>query len=102
MYVLTGIINFAKGKGSGPRRKTAEVKFPRDVSQAFVVMTSFQGGFSPNDDHEFGRLSVELSIDGISGRVVTVEGSLGVRDWSGNWDDYYQGYVGFAVLAHLQ
>ncbi|MGH3265103.1 MAG: hypothetical protein ACRDNS_24275, partial [Trebonia sp.] len=34
--------------------------------------------------------------------AVTVTGFLGVRDWSGNWDDNYDGLVNFTVLAELE
>lgn len=32
---------------------------------------------------------------------VPVTATLGVRDWSDNWDDDYEGTVYFAVLAEL-
>jgi hypothetical protein len=35
------------------------------------------------------------------GSTVRVTATLGVRDWSDNWDDYYEGTVYFAVLAEL-
>lgn len=103
MYVLTGTIEFPKHRGSGPNTQIAKVTFPRDVSEANVVMTAFQGGFSRGDgDHEFGSLSVELAIKEVRGRAVWLVGSLGVRDWSGQWDDYYEGHAAFAVFAHLK
>src|SRR5262249_11553034 len=33
--------------------------------------------------------------------TVTVTATLGLRDWSGNWDDNYQGRVDFVVLVDL-
>jgi hypothetical protein len=33
---------------------------------------------------------------------VTVTATFGVRDWSGSWDDNYEGTVYFAVIAEVQ
>jgi len=35
----------------------------------------------------------------VLGTLARVTATLGVRDWSDNWDDFYEGTVYFAVLA---
>jgi len=45
---------------------------------------------------------VDLKVDAnVLGTTVRVTATLGVRDWSDNWDDDYEGTVYFAVLAEL-
>jgi hypothetical protein len=34
--------------------------------------------------------------------VATVEGTFRVRDWSGEWDDDYEGVIQFLLLADLE
>jgi hypothetical protein len=63
-------------------------------------MTGADFGFSPRDDHHLG--AVDLKVDAnILGSTVRVTATLGVRDWSDNWDDDYEGAVHFAVIAEL-
>ena len=38
----------------------------------------------------------------IAQNTVTVDGTFGLRDWSGNWDDAYDGNIDFVVVAELQ
>jgi hypothetical protein len=57
--------------------------------------------YGSQDDHHVGRLDVRLATS-TNANTVTVEGSLGVRDWSGSWDDTYDGIIEFVVLAELQ
>jgi hypothetical protein len=45
---------------------------------------------------------VDLKVDAnMLGNTVRVTATLGVRDWSGDWDDNYEGTVYFAVLAEI-
>jgi hypothetical protein len=59
--------------------------------------------FSPVDgDHHLGRFNVTVSIppsEKLGGPSVTVLITYGLRDWSGNWDDRYEGDIYFAVLG---
>ena len=57
--------------------------------------------FSNGDDHHVGRFEVMLETS-ILDNTVTVDGSFGLRDWSGNWDDQYDGNIDFVVVAELQ
>lgn len=88
-------------RGSGPRTVTQPVIFPRTVTDAAVGITGQSLGYAPPDDHHVGRLEVTAEAT-TNDNVVTVTATLGVRDWSGNWDDDYQGSVDFVVLAELE
>jgi hypothetical protein len=55
-------------------------------------------GLSPYDGCHLGKVSIILDTS-INADVVTVEATFGVRDWSDNFDDDYEGTVYFAVIA---
>jgi len=100
MEMRTDSIRFNRFRGSGPRTDTKDVTFPRTVTQAIAILTGADFGFSPRDDHHLGL--VDLKVDAsILGTTVRVTATFGVRDWSDNWDDNYEGAVHFAVLADL-
>jgi hypothetical protein len=45
---------------------------------------------------------LEIKLDtSINDITVTVNGRFGLRDWSGDWDDEYDGSIDFVVLADL-
>jgi len=87
-------------RGSGPRTATKTLVFPRDVVSAVAGMTGYLAEFSGGDDHHVGLLDIRLSTE-ILGNTVAVTGSFGLRDWSGDWDDNYDGAIEFVVLADL-
>jgi hypothetical protein len=64
-------------------------------------LSGYLAEFGSHDDHHVGRLDVRLDT-GINNNTVTVDGHLGVRDWSGNWDDAYDGLIDFVVIAELE
>lgn len=101
MEVRTGTISFNRHRNSGPRSDTAEVIFAAPVTQAAAMLRGFDVGFSPRDDHHLGNLEVRLeaSIDPLAPQRVNVEAIFGLRDWSGDWDDNYEGEIHFTVVA---
>ncbi|HJT76090.1 MAG TPA: hypothetical protein VJ739_02720 [Gemmataceae bacterium] len=103
MRIKTGRFNFGKDKGSGPRTQDQIVDFGAGVklTNAVAVVTGANFGFSPNDDHNFGltEITVRGVIVGPTSQSVQVTATFGVRDWSGDWDDYYEGWIEYAVLA---
>lgn len=102
MEVRTGSVDFSSPlRGSGPRTGSQSLIFPRPVTDAAVGITGYSLGYAAPDDHHVGRLEVNAE-ETINDNVVTVDVTLGVRDWSGNWDDNYQGTVEFVVLADLE
>lgn len=88
-------------RGSGPRSATKTLIFPRAVVSAVAGLTGYLSEFSGNDDHHVGLLDVRLTHE-INGNAVTVTGNFGLRDWSGTWDDNYDGVLNFVVLAELE
>lgn len=100
MEMKTDSIDFGRFKDDGPRTDTKDVVFDRDVDSAIAVLTGTEFGFSPNDDHHLGMVDIKVDSN-ILGATVRVTATFGVRDWSGDWDDDYEGTVHFAVLAEL-
>ena len=100
MEIRTDSISFGSFRGSGPRTDTKDITFSRNVTQATAVLTGADFGFSPRDDHHLGMVDIKVDAS-ILGSTVRVTATLGVRDWSDNWDDNYEGNVYFAVLAEL-
>lgn len=101
MEFRTGSIDFsAPLRGSGPRVASQTVVFPRPIVHAVAGLGGYTVAFS-GDDHHVGRIEVRLDAS-INANTVTVEARLGLRDWSGNWDDDYNGTVEFALLADLE
>lgn len=98
MDILTGSVAFGKDQGTGPRTGTADVDFGRNLTNVWAVLTGMDFGFSPRDDHHLGLVDIKVDAAAL-GTIARVTASLGVRDWSDNWDDDYEGTVYFAVLA---
>lgn len=99
MDIRSGNISFGRFEGSGPRTSHTDVTFPAAVTQATAFLTGFSASFSPSDDdHHLGNLEVRLNTT-VNGATVRVTATFGLRDWSGNWDDKYEGRVFFAVVA---
>ena len=99
MQMRLGSALFERSRGSGPRSVTQTVHFPREVQLAAVGMVGYTVGFA-GDDHHVGLLDIRLSTE-IDGDLVMVTATFGLRDWSGNWDDDYEGTINFVVLADL-
>ena len=101
MEIRIGSADFsAPLRGSGPRTATQAIVFPRAVNQAAVGLIGYSAAFGDNDDHNIGKLQIQVEGT-ITSNVVNVTATLGLRDWSGDWDDDYQGTVEFTVLADL-
>jgi len=101
MEVRTSTLSFPRARDIGPRTELAAFNFPRPVRQAVAGLVGTEFGFSPRDDHHLGLVNVRLSTS-ISNDLVTVEGTFGVRDWSGEYDDDYEGSIQFVLLAELE
>ncbi len=100
MEIRADSISFGRGKNTFPRTDTKDVQFPSNVRQATALLTGTDFGFSPTDDHHLGSVDVRVDSN-ILNDIVRVTATLGVRDWSGDVDDDYEGTVYFAVLAEL-
>lgn len=99
MEIRNDSIVFGSFEGSGPRSAFRDVIFPSNMTKATAILTGISASFSrSHDDHHLGNLEVRLNSS-ISGATVRVTATFGLRDWSGNWDDKYEGRVFFAVIA---
>lgn len=101
MQIQNGTVDFNRHKGSGPRTSQAEVVFPTPVTQASAIIRGFDVAFSPRNDHHLGQLEVNLEteIDPLAPQRVNVDVTYGLRDWSNEWDDNYEGEIHFTVIA---
>lgn len=101
MQIRTGSIDFsAPLRGSGPRIASQTVVFSRSVLRATAGLGGYSVAYS-GGDHHVGRIEVRFGTT-VNDNTVTVEARFGLRDWSGNWDDDYDGTVEFVVLAELE
>lgn len=101
MQIRTGSIDFSLPlRGSGPRPATQTIVFPRTVLRAVAGLGGYTLGYS-GGDHNVGRMDIRLDTT-VNANTVEVGATLGLRDWSGNWDDDYDGTVEFVVLADLE
>jgi hypothetical protein len=96
--------NFPQTSGSGPQSAEATIPFPRAVLRAAVGITGYSATFGDEDDHQLGRLTVEVrsEISAANPNDVIVRGTFGLRDWSGEWDDRYSGNIQYVLLAELE
>ena len=100
MEIVNSRVNFGRFEGSGPRQTTRDVTFPTALGSASAVLTGFNVQFSSNDgDHHLGNLDVRLRADLLTGTTVRVTATFGLRDWSGSWDDKYEGQIFFSVIG---
>ena len=100
MIIRETSVSFPVVRGSGPQNATSTLVFARPVAKAVAAVRGYQIGYV-GDDHHVGILQVELDTT-ITGNVVVVQGRLGCRDWSGNWDDEYNGSIQATVFAELE
>jgi hypothetical protein len=102
MEIRSDVLDFSLPlRGNGPRSATKTLVFPRSVTSAVAGLTGYLAEFTPRDDHHVGMIDVRLTTS-ITATAVTVTGFFGVRDWSGDWDDNYDGLINFTVLAELE
>ena len=92
---------FPSWRGNGPQRASQALVFSRPVMRAVAALRGHSLGFTADDDHDVGMLEVGVETS-IEFNVVHVDARLGVRDWSGEWDDDYDGTLTVAVFADLE
>jgi len=99
MEIRSGSIRFDRFRGSGPRTQSRDVNMGITPRQSTVIMTGIRAAFSRSGgDHHLGNLEIRLASTA-SGSNVRVTATFGLRDWSFEWDDDYEGEVFFAVIA---
>lgn len=99
MQLASSSHTFNSTSGSGPQQDREILSFSNPVSHAMAVLNGFEVQFSNQKDHHLGRLQVDVEIDSIKEAFVTVKITYGLCDWSGSWDDGYDGTVRFSVIA---
>ena len=101
MQIVNSSQSFPNISGFGPQVNTATVVMPAAVTQATAILTGFLAEYGNNDDHHLGQLDVQVAVPtgGVNGTAITVNITFGLRDWSGNWDDNYNGTVFFSVIG---
>ncbi len=101
MYLRKSSFNYSSGKGP-TRSSNKSHTFPREVQNVAVGLIGYSTAFN-GDDHEFGRMIIELDaeIDGSDNKKVNVTGRFGLRDWSGEFDDKYSGNIQYIIAADL-
>ena len=100
MEIVNSSISFGRFKGSGPRQMTADVNIPVAIRSATALLTGFNVQFSSNDgDHHLGNLDVRLGASLLTSTSVRITATFGLRDWSGTWDDNYEGQIFFTVVG---
>ncbi len=100
METRVGTITFPRTRGSGPRTERQFFNFTSPVRQAVAALTGTTFGFA-QDDHHLGTVTARV-VTSVDDDVVSVDGLVGVRDWSGEWDDDYEGSLQFVLLAELE
>jgi len=102
MEIRTSSFNFPPSKGEGFQSAEQTISFPRDVVEVGIGITGYAAEFQ-DEDHEFGRLTIEVraNINPDDATQVNVSGTFGLRDWSGEFDDYFLGNIQWALLADL-
>ncbi len=103
MQIVNDSISFNSFEGSGPRTERKTITLPANATQISALLTGFNAAFSPSDgDHHLGNLDLRLSarfLTAAPSTSVEVTATFGLRDWSNEWDDKYEGVVRFALIA---
>src|SRR5262245_45788219 len=85
-----------------PQWQRMRFGFSQPIAMASAVLTGFDASFV-GGDHHFGQLWVQLATQIVNnapdGPEVVVNALLGLRDFSGSWDDRYQGKVHICLIA---
>jgi hypothetical protein len=95
------VFEFPPAKG-GPQSQHMRFGFREPIAQASALMTGYSASFV-DGDHELGQLSVQLGTQIVNhapdGPEVVVNALLGLRDFSGSWDDRFQGKIYVTLMA---
>jgi hypothetical protein len=99
VQIVNQSISFGRLSGSGPQIRSVDVTMPQPVAQATAILSGFVAEYAGGDDHHLGQLNVQVEVSAVNGANVRVDVKLGLRDWSGTWDDAYDGEVFFTVVG---
>lgn len=93
-----GWITFSPATGRR-QRASRTVTFSGNINAYQVVLKGYNIRYDNGDHH---ILELELDLDSSrSGNSITVNGDFVLRDSSGNFDDPYEGWMNFVVMADV-
>ena len=92
---------FAPLSGTGPRSRLENFTVPVAVSTATAILTGFIAEFSQGNDHHLGQLDIQVQTGQFTGPTtsIPVRITFGLRDFSGFFDDQYDGTVFFTIVG---
>jgi hypothetical protein len=104
MEIRKWTFEFPAHKG-GPQSQTHRFAFTYPVGEASALLTGY-GLRYVDSDHEVGQITVQLyhevQNDAPDGPEVVVRAVLGLRDFSGTWDDRYSGEIHTTLIVERQ
>lgn len=96
-------VYFSPASGSGPREIVERLFLPRPVRNVVAGLSGYSVSFPDSSQgRPFGRLVVELFHSEFIGNEVALSFRFGLRDWSGTWDDTYEGLIDYVALVDLE
>ena len=103
MEIREGSLFFPTTSEHGPQVVDDSKRFPRKVLSAVAAIVGYSATFANQSDHHLGRVQANLETitEGSDDHNVTIRGTFGLRDSSGDWDDPYTGTIQYVVLAEL-
>lgn len=101
MEIRRRSVSIPPTSSSGPANASFTEVFPREVLSAVAGLVGFASGYDEQDDRPFGELEIRVT-NSIVANTVTVEVGLGLRDWSGTFDDAYLGLIDVVLLVELE
>ena len=99
MQIRNSSITFSPHNGSGPVQQTEDIVFTNPITKVATILTGMNVEFSHGNDHHLGNLQVSVNGLILNSTTVRVTATFGLRDWSGDWDDDYDGQILFSVIG---
>jgi hypothetical protein len=103
MEVREHLFEFESYKG-GLHHMQHRFAFSRPVARASAVLKGWSAQFV-DGDHHFGQLTVQLRTEIVNnapdGPEIVLHAVLGLRDFSGSWDDRFGGTIDACVFYEL-
>jgi hypothetical protein len=101
MEIRLHTFDFLPHKGSLNQQRH-RFAFTEPVARAVAVLRGYRVAFV-DDDHELGQITVQLASEIMNslpdGPEVVVHAVLGLRDFSGSWDDRYSGAIDMCLIV---
>jgi hypothetical protein len=98
--IQTHEFNFPGFKGDGPQQQDWIHSFSGEIQEFAVFLSGFQMQYNTGD-HHLGQAIVNVKGEKLNPLTIQVKGELGLRDWSGKWDDLYSGFIRYTVIAEI-